>query len=278
MSVRLRFFETQATFSHPMSISCRFVKIKVNKQKISNPFLSTNDKMAEKEYDPEVDPCSSQFNPEKALKVKHVPMTKNPKVFDNIQILKTAAQRINNEVDRKLLTEGLFTRREKPLEDPDTGVTRRFLPHQGLVEKKTKAKFTKNLLKRIEAGYEGPLGTLKKFMDDRVRVKIYVRKEHGVRGTITGFIEAFDKHWNVAVVDVEEQWRRRKVCVSESNVIFGNTLPVDVALRKLEKMGISVPEMQSVKSVNRKYVELTRKVPQLLVRGEQVVLIIRMEN
>lgn len=235
--------------------------------------------MAEREYDPEVDPCSSQFNPEKALQVKHVPMTKNPKVFDNIQILRSAAQRINNEVENKLLSEGLFLRREKPVvKDRDAVTQRRFLPHQGLVEKKTNAKFTKNLLKRWEAGYEGPLGTLQKFMDDRARVRIYTRKEHGIRGTVTGYIEAFDKHWNVAVTDCEEQWRRRKVCVSESKIVCGNALPKDVALRKLERMGIKPPEMSSVKSVNRKYVELTRKVPQLLVRGEQVVLIVRLES
>lgn len=233
--------------------------------------------MSKKRYEPDVDPCSSQFNPEKALTVKHIPMTKNPKVFDNIQVLKAASQRINHQVEEKLLAEGIFTRREKPEEETET-IKRRFLPHQVVLEKKTVAKFTKNLLKRLEAGYEGPLGTLKKFMDDRVRVQIHVRKEHGVRGTITGFIEAFDKHWNIAVTEVVEKWRRRKVCVSESNVIFGSTLPEDVALKKLERMGISMPQMTSVKSIDRKYVELTRNVPQLLIRGEQVVLVVRLES
>ncbi|XP_063701290.1 U7 snRNA-associated Sm-like protein LSm11 [Culicoides brevitarsis] len=228
------------------------------------------------EYDPEIDPCSSKFNPQKALAAKNPPMTPNPKVFDNIQMLRAAANRIDNQFETKLLSDNIFVRREKPVVDPDA-VERRFLPHQQLVEKKSSAKFSKNLLKRIEAGYEGPLGTLKKYMDDRVRVRIYVRKEHGVRGTVTGFLEAFDKHWNVAVTEVEEIWRRRKKCVSASNVAFANTVDAEVALTKLRKMGIVLPKME-IKSLDRKYVELRRKVGQLLIRGEQIVSIVRVDE
>lgn len=32
----------------------------------------------------------------------------------------------------------------------------------------------------------------------------------GVRGVATGFIVAFDKHWNLAMKDVEEQFTRRR--------------------------------------------------------------------
>lgn len=229
-----------------------------------------------KTYDPEVDPCNSQFDPEKALSAKHTPLTKNPKIFDNIQVLKAAALRINNRVDQQLLSEGLFVRRREKEPDTEPTETRRFLSHQALVE--TKPKISKNLLTRIETGYEGPLGSLKKLMNENVRVKVYVRKEHGVRGTVTGFIEAFDKHWNIAIRNVEETWRRRKTCVSESNVKFDNTVPKDVAQRKLQRMGIKMPEITKIKSIDRKYVEITRKVPQLLIRGEQIVLVIRLES
>lgn len=37
-------------------------------------------------------------------------------------------------------------------------------------------------------------------------------------------------------------------------------------------MGIKVPEI-STKSINRKNVECTRKIPQLMIRGEDIVLI-----
>uniref|UniRef100_A0A336KKV5 CSON012781 protein n=1 Tax=Culicoides sonorensis TaxID=179676 RepID=A0A336KKV5_CULSO len=234
--------------------------------------------MEKREIDPELDPCSAQFNPEKALKVKHIPTTKNYKIFDNVQMLQAAAKRINNEIDTKLLTEGIFVRSGKKVEEnPDT-VVRKFLPHQGLVEKKKSARHTKNLLVRLEAGYEGPLGSLKKLMDDHVKAKIYVRKEHGVRGSITGYIEAFDKHWNMAVTEVEEIWTRRKLKFSQNEVIFENTISSDIARQKLKRMGIKIPEIKEIKSLNRKYVEIKRHVPQLLIRGEQIVLVVRLEE
>ena len=38
----------------------------------------------------------------------------------------------------------------------------------------------------------------------------------GVRGVATGFIVAFDKHWNLAMKDVEEQFTRRRTSKVET--------------------------------------------------------------
>lgn len=117
---------------------------------------------------------------------------------------------------------------------------------------------------------KGPLALLKKFKDSRRRVKIYVRKEHGVRGFVSGFIEAFDKHLNIALVDCIEQWKRRKYNFSENKVaLLGN--PKDCS-KLLEQMGIKIPKIET-KSIDRKNVQCTRKIPQLMVRGEEVILI-----
>ena len=115
----------------------------------------------------------------------------------------------------------------------------------------------------------GPISLLKKFKENRTRVKIYVRKEHGIRGFMTGFIEAFDKHFNIALVDCVEIWKRRKYKFSDNKVVLGQ--PEDCS-ELLKSMGIKVPEI-STKSINRKKVECTRKIPQLMVRGEEVVLV-----
>lgn len=110
-------------------------------------------------------------------------------------------------------------------------------------------------------------------MDDRVRVKIYTRKQHGIRGTLTGYIEAFDKHWNIALTNVSEIWKRRKKYFSENKVLFGNTITSELALAKLKAMGIEIPKLSDIKSLNRKYVECSRHVDQLLIRGEQIALV-----
>jgi small nuclear ribonucleoprotein (snRNP)-like protein len=117
--------------------------------------------------------------------------------------------------------------------------------------------------------YIGPLETLKKYQESHTRVKVFTRKKTGIRGFVTGYIELFDKHFNIALTDCFEKWKRRKYCFSENKVSHGE--PQDCS-EMLAKLGISLPETE-VKSLNRKYVEISRKVPQLLIRGEQVVLI-----
>lgn len=116
----------------------------------------------------------------------------------------------------------------------------------------------------------GPLALLQKFKSSRTRVKIYTRKQHGVRGHLTGFIVAFDKHCNIALVDCIENYQRRKFNFSESKVpLLGK--PEDCTAL-LASWGLKAPEI-SVKSLDRKHVQCTRKFSQLVIRGEEVVLV-----
>lgn len=48
--------------------------------------------------------------------------------------------------------------------------------------------------------------------------------------------------------------------------------PPEDCSQKLKKLKLQFPIVH-VKSLNRKYVECTRKVPQLMVRGEQVAVV-----
>lgn len=117
---------------------------------------------------------------------------------------------------------------------------------------------------------KGPIELLKKFRGNKTRVKVYTRKEHGIRGFVTGFVVAFDKHFNIALIDCIEVWTRRKFKFSENNVpILG--CPEDCS-EHLKAMGIQIPEI-STKSVDRKRVQCTRKLPQIVIRGEEVVLV-----
>lgn len=80
-----------------------------------------------------------------------------------------------------------------------------------MVKGHRKERHSRNILKKIERGFGGPIDMLKVYMTDRKRVKIYTRKEHGILGYITGFIESFDKHWNIVLSDVYEVWKRKKI-------------------------------------------------------------------
>lgn len=116
----------------------------------------------------------------------------------------------------------------------------------------------------------GPIALLNKFKVNRTRVKIHIRKEHGVKGYLTGLIEAFDKHFNIVLVDCIEVWKRRKFTYSDNNVaLLGK--PQDCS-QLLKSMGINVPEI-TAKSLDRKTVQCTRKIAQMMVRGEDVVLV-----
>lgn len=117
---------------------------------------------------------------------------------------------------------------------------------------------------------KGPISLLNKFKVNKVRVKIYVRKEHGVKGFLTGLIEAFDKHYNICLVDCTEVWTRRKFKFSDNKTaLLGE--PQDCS-QLLKSMGVKVPEI-STKSLDRKKVQCTRKISQLMIRGEDVILV-----
>jgi len=86
---------------------------------------------------------------------------------------------------------------------------RRFLPHQLPVFKPRKK--PPNVITIME-NVEGPLGALSEAMKEQRKVKVWTRNDTGIRGFVTGFVEAFDKHWNLALRDVDEHFlRRRKI-------------------------------------------------------------------
>lgn len=44
-------------------------------------------------------------------------------------------------------------------------------------------------------------------------LQIFNRLGHGgIRGYCTAYVAAFDKHWNLALEDVDEVWTRKKAC------------------------------------------------------------------
>lgn len=84
---------------------------------------------------------------------------------------------------------------------------RKFLPHQMPVYRPPKEH--PNVLKVMDT-VDGPLAALREAMKFKRRVKVWTRGVTGIRGCLTGFVQAFDRHWNLALWDVHEIFQRRR--------------------------------------------------------------------
>uniref|UniRef100_A0A182NKJ5 Sm domain-containing protein n=1 Tax=Anopheles dirus TaxID=7168 RepID=A0A182NKJ5_9DIPT len=221
---------------------------------------------------------SSRFNPLKALyssKLK-VPVT-NARLHDNVNTLEAKQNTLGgftepyDEQRVKQIRASINTSKLKEV-PKDVKPLRRFLPEQEPVRRVKPMRHRNNVFLRLEKGFEGPLGQLQDWMQQGTRVRVYIRKQKGVRGHVSGVLMLFDKHWNLAVRDVCETWRRRSYRHTENRLDpDGIVAPQDCSDR-LRKLGIVLPATQ-VRRDGKKNVIITRRVPKLLIRGEQVVLV-----
>jgi len=166
---------------------------------------------------------------------------------------------------------------ENPNPEPEVKLERQFLPEQLPVATRGR-KPLRNVVKRMEDfnSTSGPLFVLKQCRDEKKRVRVWTRGVAGVRGVSTGFIVAFDKHWNLALTDVDEQFTRRR---SRKAPVLGGDLPSTGAVGEQGLPGPNLREWRVGESIFRivkvkKKVEIiTRHVPQVLLRGEHVVMV-----
>ncbi|XP_053665465.1 U7 snRNA-associated Sm-like protein LSm11 [Anopheles marshallii] len=226
----------------------------------------------------ELDVGSKRFNPLKALysgKLK-VPVT-TARLHDNVSVLESKQTILGGFAEpfdeNRLKQIRAATSLSKLKVAPKNLLPqRRFLPEQGPVKYVKPTRHSKNIFVRLEKGFEGPLALMLTWMKERRRVRVYIRKQKGVRGHITGVIELFDKHWNMAISDVCETWTRRKYRYSENNQHPESmSAPTDCSER-LRRLGIVLPKTK-VRSEGKKNVIITRRLPQLLIQGMQVVLV-----
>ncbi|EGI62940.1 hypothetical protein G5I_08720, partial [Acromyrmex echinatior] len=95
--------------------------------------------------------------------------------------------------------------------------------------------------------------------------KVYTRNAYGIRGHVEAYVAAFDKFWNLALEDCFEVWSRK---VKKKAPAVG---PDAVRVEPAEK---DVPKV-IVKKIEGKMETLERHVPQMLLRGEQVAIIVK---
>ncbi|XP_029965715.1 U7 snRNA-associated Sm-like protein LSm11 [Salarias fasciatus] len=97
----------------------------------------------------------------------------------------------------------------------------------------------KNVLTRMTLCAGSPLGELYRFVQERIRVRVHIRTFKGLRGVCSGFVVAFDKFWNMAMVDVDETYKEP---------VFGEEFYHEKALtvtRLFEKLKLQESEASS---------------------------------
>merc|ERR1711874_590178 len=126
----------------------------------------------------------------------------------------------------------------------------------------------------------GPMSRMRVWRQERRRIKVWTRGVDRVRGVCTGHMVAFDKHWNMCLTDVDEEFTRKR----------SRKIPVDEQFsRKMNRKGVRTEANNNKKSIGEEFrmgssrvrvVKVVgnsemchRHVPQVLLRGEHVVMV-----
>ncbi|KAH8304603.1 hypothetical protein KR059_012878 [Drosophila kikkawai] len=252
------------------------------------------DDSSHRDPDPELelDVTSDKFNPLRALYAPNYKITDAvPKVlYQNLAAFESALKKFGvwQLNKRKKSEAGSNQNEHQKKEQPSTSTAataaasaevpqRRFELHQMPTTSTSNKKHQRNIFTYMETS-AGPLALLKKCVPLKardpalstqlIRVRVVIRKQGMVGGSVEGELLAFDKQWNLLLRNATETWKRRKYSYGQQNICHA---PVDCTDR-LKELGITLPRMQ-VRSLNRKNVEITRDLPQVVIRGENVVLV-----
>ncbi|XP_011311626.1 U7 snRNA-associated Sm-like protein LSm11 [Fopius arisanus] len=159
-----------------------------------------------------------------------------------------------------------ITAKKNAKKDDEEG--RKFLPHQGLIQGQRRGKpieCYKNILGKMQNTF-GPLRVLYNCMQTKTKVKVYTRGARGIRGHVEAYIAAFDKHWNLALEDCLEVWTRKVKRKAPALGLPQQSVTIDEDMPKV-----------IVKESNGKTETLERHVPQMLLRGEQVAVVVKIQ-
>jgi len=211
---------------------------------------------------------SLSFDPEKALLDNNFDLSFAAGV-DPLDNVEKFAKTLEGGSDDKVKTKVEGKKQTKAEVEP---TARRFEESQMPI--KGKAKRPRNVLHYMKKCKEqgGPMAALASCALERTKVKVLLRGAVSMRGSCTGFLVAFDKHWNVALVDVDEVFTRRRHGKPSLDEEFAEKLQVgEKASRRSETVGASL--LRVVKQ-RRKTELCERHVPQIVIRGEHVAAIV----
>jgi small nuclear ribonucleoprotein (snRNP)-like protein len=116
----------------------------------------------------------------------------------------------------------------------------------------------------------GPLSLLHSIQRQKQRVRVLLRYVDCIRGTVTGYLLAFDKHMNMILRDVDEVYTSRVTSILDGLHLTKEELEVR---RRCE----CIPESDVKEGQERgSYIKLgQRHLHQVLLRGDNVVMVWR---
>uniref|UniRef100_A0A1A9WNC6 Sm domain-containing protein n=1 Tax=Glossina brevipalpis TaxID=37001 RepID=A0A1A9WNC6_9MUSC len=246
----------------------KYDETKQQKEKTKQKEEETDRSSSATDQDSQLDITSDLFNPLKALYAKDYRITmKNPKIiYQNLAAFESALSKVGIYGLNKPIKTVLPSSSKAGVQEESS---RRFQDYQLPVKSQPKMKKKRNLLIQMTQS-SGPLSQLNKYIKCKYKVRVIVRKEHGIRGYVIGFLQYFDRHWNLLLTEVVECYQQRKFKYAEQNMPLLDAS--EDCSQRLRRIGIMLP-LQNVKSLSRKTVEIKRHLPQLLLRGEHVVLV-----
>ncbi|XP_077255233.1 U6 snRNA-associated Sm-like protein LSm11 isoform X2 [Temnothorax americanus] len=144
--------------------------------------------------DESLDAGSEKFDPLKALYSPKVRLASSAPIYDNVSKFESVLKNVNAP-----------TKSDDKSAVPESS-RRRFLSHQEPVVRRRHGR--KNVLSKMQKTL-GPLGMLHGCMEEKIRIRVYTRNAHGIRGHVEAYVAAFDKYWNLALEDCFEVWSRK---------------------------------------------------------------------
>ncbi|MCI4379892.1 hypothetical protein PGIGA_G00233730 [Pangasianodon gigas] len=160
-----------------------------------------------------LDISSDQFDPLLALYSAEVPLPyPNARCFNNLaeyeSFMRGGRGRAKPEnVEKKIRKAKRGETDPERIERLKRLMVKKSACEEGEERRVKRHKAPKNVLTRMQLHEGSPLAELNRCVQQRLRVRVHIRSFKGLRGVCSGFVVAFDKFWNLAMVDVDETYR-----------------------------------------------------------------------
>ncbi|XP_063446466.1 U7 snRNA-associated Sm-like protein LSm11 [Mytilus trossulus] len=188
----------------------------------------------------ELDLTSPNLNPLKALYSENVYLPhKNPTTFNNLAEYENVVIKGNVTSNRgrgrgKKVPKATRTTTIKPPAVTE-GVNTQESDENTAKMLARRKKMNRNVLTRMSEIDEGPLTILKKAVEKQHRIKVWTRSAVTWRGYCKAYLIAFDKHFNLALMDVDETYRIPKVIRKPLLETKSKETERDIAMQGLSK-------------------------------------------
>ncbi|XP_015916942.2 U7 snRNA-associated Sm-like protein LSm11 [Parasteatoda tepidariorum] len=153
-----------------------------------------------------------------------------------------------------------------------------------------------NVLQRMSKKFVGtPLGALTKCLENR-KIKVWTRNFEKVRGICTGYVVAFDKHWNLVMEDVDEAYFKKTksktpfLCNMRDGERFSE-IPKNIPKKKTQgnapsddtgaKIDTVITAGKKKKILNKrkkgKEILAKRHIEKIFIKGDSIVMVAVMD-